>query len=252
MLWEDVRQHFCSVMPYTNHLSNSSPYGQRNSTFASKLQLLRPSNAFVFFISCMTELNEFWCGLFWFIWSFSFGTPFYKTPDAPFYEWVWSRESLDYIQSAFTYMQRFAVPCDLKSKQTMIKRIKFKTIRKCHLEQIPPGWHFCTHIQMPLSSLTFETNSLLWKVQDSSIAKISPLPWKSLLEKEEWQQINVIGGNIHAWTMHVCEVEQIGFEFKVFGPAENWATLGPLPPPITFTLSRKGDKFFQFPFELLF
>ena len=174
------------------------------------------------------------------------------TPDAPFYEWVWSRESLDYIQSAFTYMQRFAVACDLKSKQTMIKRIKIKTIRKCHLEQIPPGWHFCTHIQMPLSSLTFETNSLLWKVQDSSIAKISPLPWKSLLEKEEWQQINVIGGKIHAWTMHVCEVEQIGFEFKVFGPAENWATLGPLPPPITFTLSRKGDKFFQFPFELLF
>ena len=139
------------------------------------------------------------------------------TPHAPFCEWVWSRESLDHIQSAFTYMQRFAMLYDLKSKQTTIQRIKFKTIRKCHLEQIPPGWHFCTHIQMPLSSLTFETNYLLWKAQGSylitTFAKISPLPWKSLLEKEECEQTNVIGRNwIHAWTMHVCEVEQISLD----------------------------------------
>jgi len=63
----------------------------------------------------------------------------------------------------------------------------------------------------------------------TTFANISPLPWKSLLEKEERQQINVIGGKIHAWTMHVYEVEQIGFEFKVFGLAENWATIDPLP-----------------------
>ena len=149
---------------------NSSRSGQRNSTFASKLQPLRLCSAFVCFYLLYDGIK--WI-LMWFIWIylviFIRLALQHDTPHAPFCEWVWSKESLDHIQSAFTYMQRFAMLYDLKSKQTTIQRIKFKTIRKCHLEQIPPGWHFCTHIQMPLSSLTFETNSLLWKAQGSSI-----------------------------------------------------------------------------------
>ena len=149
---------------------NSSRSGQRNSTFASRLQPLRLCSAFVCFYLLYEGIK--WI-LMWFIWIylviFIRLALQHDTPHAPFCEWVWSKESLDHIQSAFTYMQRFAMLYDLKSKQTTIQRIKFKTIRKCHLEQIPPGWHFCTHIQMPLSSLTFETNSLLWKAQGSSI-----------------------------------------------------------------------------------
>ena len=128
-------------------------------------------------------------------------------------------------------MQRFAMLYDLKSKQITIQRIKFKTIRKCHLEQISPGWRTskCPCHLWHLKRILYCEKHRVRRFINNLRQNKSPAMKKPLREGR------VAANKCHRWknsrvdNARVWSGTNSGFAFKVFGPAENWATIDPLP-----------------------